>query len=102
VLAAGGRFNIGTNNDRYDISTTVQGITFEIGWTWLIEDRWQLRAGFGGVHTFASKSSISKRGGNESANDRTLENNAAAYIDNIMTTYVYSPMVTFTAGFRIF
>jgi hypothetical protein len=102
VLAAGGRINVGTNNDRYDISTTVQGITVEVGWAWLIEDRFQLRAAFGGMHTFASSSTITKRGGNETANDRTIESSAAAYIDSVMTTYVYSPMVTLTAGFRIF
>src|ERR1700760_2384993 len=32
VLAAGGRIDVGANNDRYDISTTVQGVTGEIGW----------------------------------------------------------------------
>jgi hypothetical protein len=105
VLAAGGHGGLigsGAASDSFDISTTVQGITFEIGWVWLIEDRWQLRAGLGGMHTFASSSTITKRGGHETADDKTLENGAAAYIDNVMTTYVYSPMITFTAGFRIF
>jgi hypothetical protein len=104
VLAAGGRGGLigGAASDTFDISTTVQGITFEIGWVWLIEDRWQLRAGIGGMHTFASSTNINKRNGNETADDRSLESAAAAYIDNVMTTYVYSPMVTFTAGFRIF
>lgn len=104
VLAAGGHAGItsGAASDTFDIATTVQGITFEIGWAWLIEDRWQLRLGFGGMHTFASSSTITKRNGRETADDKTLESGAAAYIDSVMTTYVYSPMITFTAGFRIF
>ena len=73
----------------------------EAGWQWLFADAFLLRASLGGTFTADSSTTAtanwSVRPAARSAIS-SLETEGAAYVDDIIETYVHTPTITVAAG----
>jgi hypothetical protein len=108
VVSAVGKTPLGNVNrsDSFKVSTFVQGVEAEIGWVWNLPFSLQIRAALGAMHLFSSASTITYTGTVNRPAVKTevakLEQQGQQYLDDTITTYVYSPMATLTVGWAIF
>jgi len=86
-------------------------LTAEIGWQWIIRERWVLRTTVGGLTTLGSSTQIETSltgssagpGGDlaESALDQ-LESAGETYLDDFFQQYIHLPSVGIHVGYRFF
>lgn len=85
---------------RFEVRSVLHMLDVELGWEWTVARRLRLRAAIGGAFTVASSTSIDPE--YEPSAPRLTEQFTAAsedYLDDIYTTYVHTPVVTFAAGY---
>ncbi len=90
----------------YDVRSTLHMLDVETGWRWLVwRDRIVLNAALGFAGTVASKTTLEPRDPSPLTDTmalRTLANEGEAYLDDIYTDYVFTPVVTVGIGYRFF
>lgn len=90
----------------YDVRSTLHMLDIETGWRWLFwRDRIVLRASLGFAGTVASKTEMKPREATrltDSAALQTLADEGEAYLDDIYTSYVFTPVVAVGVGYRFF
>ncbi|MBK8481943.1 MAG: hypothetical protein IPL40_12335 [Proteobacteria bacterium] len=87
----------------FSVSSRLHMLDVEFGWSWRLGPRWRLRAAVGGAFTVASRTRIEARF--KPRAPRAVEAFAAygeAYLDDIYTSYVFTPVVGASVGYAIF
>lgn len=90
----------------YDVRSTLHMVDVETGWRWLFwEDRIVLRAALGFAGTVGAKTTLEPKDATrltDSAALQTLAREGEAYLDDIYTRYVFTPVVSVGVGYRFF
>jgi hypothetical protein len=84
----------------YSISSTLHLAFGEVGHEWVIEDRFTVRLGMGFAKAFAASTSVDADFTDLGPQFAVFGNAAAAYLDDLYTSYVYVPTLSFGAGYR--
>ncbi|MEL6179234.1 MAG: hypothetical protein AAFS10_09780 [Myxococcota bacterium] len=101
ILATGfeGTFS-GQEGNTYDVSCTLHMLDVEVGWEWDLEP-WVMRAAVGAAFTLGSSTDI-KPGADDSTFTQALITFSENYLNDLFTSYVHSPTLSFSAGYRFF
>lgn len=100
VEAATGRSFGGGSGEGVPLHTTLHAVHAELGWRWLIGDRWVIRAAMGYVHTLAANTQVGRdRALRREDVDQVIEE-AETYLDDVLTTWGFSPELKLMTGFR--
>lgn len=96
----------GTTLLDYDVRSTLHMVDVETGWRWLLwRDRIVLRAALGFAGTVGSKTVLEPKDTTrltDTAALQTLAREGEAYLDDIYTSYVFTPVVSVGVGYRFF
>lgn len=90
----------------YDVTSTLHMIDIETGWRFLVwDDRIVLRLALGFAGTVSARTRatpLETLPSRASAGAEVLAREAEAYLDDIYTSYVFTPVVTAGVGYRFF
>ena len=87
----------------YDVASTLHLIGLEVGWEWVFAQRWTVRTALGAVFTVASNTTV--EADFESRFPGLVGEFTAfseAYLDDVYTSYVHTPVITVSVGYRFF
>jgi len=102
AAAAGKSASSKPGGPTYDVASTLQMIDADVGWEWkLLADHLVLEASLGFAGTVAASTSATPQGGSTRVRD-AFGAEASAYLDNLYTSYVFTPVVTLALGYRFF
>lgn len=90
----------GTGNSNFDVAASVHLLHVEAGWQWELGDYVWLRTGIGWGFSIASATTVdaqTSRNRGISAFETLTEN----YIDDLFTSYVHPPQITFAIGWQL-
>lgn len=93
----------GSPSRPFDITSTLHMLDVEIGYDWKVAERFELRAALGGAFTIAAKTRITP--GYTPRTPKLVDQFAAygeTYLDDTYTSYVFSPVLSLSAGYRFF
>jgi hypothetical protein len=94
----------GPNVERsYVVESTLFILGAEVGWDWVLEGHWTVRASLGFVTTVASETTIVP--GTTLQRTRftdELTRDAANHLDGVYTAYVHAPIVGVAVGYRFY
>lgn len=90
----------------YDVRSTLHMVDVETGWRWLVwEDRIVLRAALGFAGTVGAKTTMEPKDASrltDTAALQALAREGEAYLDDLYTRYVFTPVVSVGVGYRFF
>jgi len=90
----------------YDVRSTLHMVDVETGWRWLLwRDRIVLRAALGFAGTVGAKTTMQPRDATRLTDSDALQalaREGEAYLDDIYTSYVFTPVVSVGVGYRFF
>ncbi len=86
--------------DGYSMESTLHMLHAEIGWQWVVAKGLSLRLGLGAAMTVGASSSIVDHG-NHPQQVTALLAPTEAYLDDILTSYVFTPTVTLAVGWQV-
>lgn len=87
----------------YAIDSTLHMLDVELGWQWLAWQRVTFRLGLGAALTIGATTSIEPNQPPLYPQvSRHFTEQAADYLDHVYTSYVFTPTVSFAAGYRFF
>ncbi len=87
----------------FSLGSTLHMLDVEFGWEWLILERLHLRAALGGAFTVGSSTSIEPDYRPRAPQATKIYTTASeAYLDNIYTSYVFTPVISVGVGYRFF
>lgn len=86
--------------DGYSMESTLHMLHAEIGWQWVVARGLSLRLGLGAAMTVGASSSIVDHG-NHPKQISALLAPTEAYLDDILTSYVFTPTVTLAVGWQV-
>ena len=102
AAAAGKNATAKPSAPSYDVTSTLQMIDADLGWEWtFFRDHLVLEASLGFAGTLAASTSAVPQGTATRVGD-AFGAEAAAYLDSLYTSYIFSPVATVTAGYRFF
>ncbi len=88
----------------YDIVSTLHMIDAEVGWEWVLAERLTLRAAVGGAFTLGATTDISPRFNvrlpTAKAAIDEFTSQAGAALNDMYTTFVHTPVVSLSLGYR--
>ncbi len=91
---------LGSYLEGYAVETTLHMINAEIGWQWVVGPGLSLRCGLGAALTVGSSSTVT--GSNSHSRQvAALLAPTEAYIDDTLTSYVFTPTVTLALGWQV-
>jgi hypothetical protein len=88
----------------YSVDSTLHMIDLELGWEWPIaDDHLALRLALGFAGTLSSQTAVTPNFTPQNPQEQQVYTALAAqYLDNIYTKYVFTPVLSFGVGWRIF
>jgi len=102
----GGGMGGGSAALNYDVRSTLHMLDVETGWRWLLwHDRIVLNAAVGFAGTVAAKTTMEPKDTTaltDTAALQALAKEGEDYLDDIYTSYVFTPVVTVGVGYRFF
>ena len=107
VQAAAGNLPLSTSAlssylSGYSVDTTLQMVHAELGWQWIVGRGLSLRLGLGAALTVGASSSITSDGSSaRSQQVAALLSPTEAYLDDTLTSYVFTPTVTLAMGWQV-
>jgi hypothetical protein len=105
AVASASHGSVGSSDASNTLKVTdlAQGVTLEAGWIWPLTEHWQLRAGLGAAHIFASNAQVTHadKSGRTPPDVAALETSAATYLNSTLTTYVYTPVLSIAVGYWV-
>ena len=95
--------NLTGDEHPYDVASTLHLVGFEVGWEWVFAQSWTVRTAVGAVFTVASNTTV--QADFDSRFPSLVGNFTAfseAYLDEVYTSYVHTPVVSVSVGYRFF
>jgi hypothetical protein len=91
------------SNRNFLVDSTLHLILIDTGYQWQFFDAWSVRAGLGFAGTLASSTTVQLEGDVRLPGAvGTFETETEEYLDDLYTSYVFTPVVTLTTGYRFF
>ncbi len=90
-------------DEEYAVNSTLHLIGLEVGWQWVIAERWTIRTALGGAFTVAAASTVEAEFSVPRAGTALVdafEGIAEQYLDDTYTSYVHTATVSVAAGYR--
>jgi hypothetical protein len=88
-------------DNEFDIASTLHLIDVELGWDWVLGERWTLRAALAYAGTLAASTTVTALFTPQApALTDAFEEGVATYLDDIYTSYVHTAVITLAFGFR--
>jgi hypothetical protein len=91
----------GTGDRPFDIRSTLHMADVEIGYDFAVSQALRLRVAIGGAFTFAASTRITPES-EAPAQVESFAREAEAYLDDIYTSYVFTPVLSVSAAYRLF
>nr|HEX4315100.1 hypothetical protein [Kofleriaceae bacterium] len=86
----------------FEIDSHLHTLDAELGWRWRLDHNLLLQVALGGVFTIGAGTAITPNyAPKDPAATAAYTREADAYLDHIYTSYVFSPTVIVTAGYRL-
>jgi hypothetical protein len=86
----------------FTVDSELHTLDVEVGWRWHVEPRLLVQVAVGGMFTVGASTEISADyTPRDAAATAGYERQGADYLDHIYTTYVFSPTLIVTAGYRL-
>ena len=106
VQAAAGNLPVSTSAlsgylEGFSVDSTLHMVHAEVGWQWVVGRGLSLRLGLGAALTVDAYSSITSDGSARSQQVAALLAPTAAYLDETLTSYVFTPTVTMALGWQV-
>lgn len=103
VLATGADESEMSRTRTYEVASTLHQLVGEVGWQWILWEQLDLRVALGFAGTVASSTDVGRKS-RQPPGPRlaTLEADSEAYLDDVYTSYVFTPTVTVAVGYRFF
>lgn len=85
-----------------DLESTIHALHIDVGYRWELDDHWLIRGSLGYIHVVSSSSSalVTTADSGRLASTTVSSPELEAYLDDLYTTYVRSPVLTVSAAYR--
>ncbi|MBU1623403.1 MAG: hypothetical protein KJ597_07575 [Nanoarchaeota archaeon] len=95
--------NLTGDEHPYDVASTLHLVGFEVGWQWVFAQSWTVRTALGAAFTVASNTTV--EADFDPRFPSLVEDFTAfseAYLDDVYTSYVHTPVICVSVGYRFF
>ena len=91
---------MGSRKAEFDIRSTLHQVGIEAGWTWRFENQLSARVSLGFIGTLSASSTVEPKFTPLLPGSTQIFSNAVArYLDDIYTTYVFTPVIGVALGY---
>ncbi|MGB0592160.1 MAG: hypothetical protein ACPGU1_20955 [Myxococcota bacterium] len=88
---------------QYDLTSTLHMLDLEVGWRWVLDSGWYFRVGLGVAATLVGETEIAPAGQRtETEQDAVISEGVRVHLNAIYRNHVHTPVVSLSAGIRLF